>query len=71
MTDNLKQIAAEIYAESRKLPTGSEATRYRQKMVREYSKDDRYFLNAYLEQLKKSNRVSGLSPSSEFNRGKS
>jgi len=64
---NYKAIAKMIYAESRRCPTGSEASRYRTNAVKEYPKEDRYYLNCYLDNIKKANHVSGKSPSSEYN----
>ena len=65
---NYKAVAKMIYAESRRCPTGSEASRYRDKAVAEYPKADRYYLRCYLDNIKKANRVAGLSPSSNYNR---
>ena len=67
---NHKEIAKMIYEESRRCPTGSEATRYRKKAVSEYPKADRYYLNCYLDNIKKANHVTGHSPSSQYNRMK-
>ena len=65
--NDLKQIAKEIYAESRKQPTGSHGTRYRKKAVSEYEKEDRYFINAYMERLKKAARHRGIHPTRQYN----
>ena len=48
---NHKQIAIEIYDESRKLPTCSEATRYRKQAISCFPQEDRVMIKAHMDNL--------------------
>jgi hypothetical protein len=67
---NHKQVAKEIYERTSTIEVGSTRSRERKRQVKEYDIEDRFFINAYIDRLKKAAHQSGVSPSSEYNRGK-
>ena len=64
---NHKQIAIEIYSESRKLPTCSEATRYRKQAISCFPQPDRVAIKAHMDNIGNGNHVSGRSPATGYN----
>ena len=64
---NHKQIAKEIYDESKNAPSTSSATRYRLRALSVYSQEDRVMIRAYMDNIARANHVSGRSPNQTFN----
>jgi hypothetical protein len=65
-----KAVAKEIYERTSTIEVGSTRSRERKRQVKEYDIEDRFYINAYIDRLKKAAHQSGVSPSGEFNRGK-
>jgi len=66
---NHKQIAKEIYQESRKLPTSSEASRYRKKAISCFPQVDRVMISSHIDNLKGHRRGTKGNFGSEFYAG--
>ena len=52
---NHKAIASEIYQASKGCDTASEASRYRKQAISGYPQEDRYYIIAYMDQIKAKN----------------